>query len=82
MDIKAQYRINPAHVVFEIAVNGERRTAWVSMDALAALAGCLVISEEQAIAAYRGHWRVIHAAALGLYARGQVRPFVRREDVV
>jgi hypothetical protein len=81
MDSNAQYRINPARVVFEFTAGNHSRTAWISIDALAAMAGSPISSEEQALDAYRSQWRFVHAAALGLLAEGQERPFIRRTDV-
>jgi hypothetical protein len=81
MDFQAQYRTNPRRVVFEFVADAEMHMGAVTLDALAGLSGAEVIGEEQAIAAYQRWWRHIHAAALGLRARGHRSPFVQREDV-
>jgi len=81
MDSNAQYRVNPPRVVFEFKAGDRAHTGWVSIDALAAIAGSPVTSEATALNAYQGQWRFVHATALGLLAQGEERPFIRRSDV-
>jgi hypothetical protein len=81
MDFQAQYRMTPRRVVFEYVVDADVHIGAVALDALAVLLGEAVYGQEQAIAAYRRCWRPVHAAALGLRARGHLSPFVQREDV-
>jgi hypothetical protein len=73
--------MNPRRVVFEYVADADVHVGAVTLDALAVLADEAVYGEEQAIAAYRRCWRHVHAAALGLQARGHLSPFVQREDV-
>jgi hypothetical protein len=80
MDFEARYRMNPRRVEFEYVADAQVHFGAVTLDALAALSGEAVYGQEQAIAAYRRCWRPVHAAALGLRARGQHSHFVQSED--
>jgi hypothetical protein len=73
--------MNPRRVVFEYVADAQVRTGAVTLDALAALSGEAVYGEEQAIATYQWWWRHVHAAALGLHARGHFNPLIQTEDV-
>lgn len=81
MDRAPQYQSSPARMVFQFAAGGELHTGWVSLDALSAIAGHQITTEEQATVAYLHRWRHVHAAALGLRAQGMLVPFVQRADV-
>jgi hypothetical protein len=82
VDLNAEYRGDPPGVHFTFASGGREHVCVVSLHALAALAGSAISTTNEAVSVYQHYWRYIHAAALGLHAAGQARPFVRSEDVL
>lgn len=82
MDAGATYEMSPRRVVFEYRANGVARSAAISGDALERLTGSRDLAgPAQNLAAYQGHWEVIHGLAATKHAQGQGVVVIRVGDI-